>query len=207
MWQRFELFWTAFEKFALFFSFLGTLTGLIVIAMIYQGVTQPGAAVLSTPVPTPTPTPQPTPPIDEIVGILLQSLDKIQGAGTTVTVPVSYTVPILLEVRIDPETVRLEFVGKNKVKSTELAIKFSDDVGWLIGQEAMITFAEGEAIKVKLNVSDQIQFDVPIRHDVRVPISSGVDLQAEIDALRAISDTWGNTFGFIPGLFEDAAAP
>ena len=29
MWQRFELFWTAFEKFALFFSFLGTLTGLI----------------------------------------------------------------------------------------------------------------------------------------------------------------------------------
>ena len=46
MWQRFELFWTAFEKFALFFSFLGTLTGLIFVALIYRGVTEPSPAAL-----------------------------------------------------------------------------------------------------------------------------------------------------------------
>jgi hypothetical protein len=201
MWQRFELFWTAFEKFALFFSFLGTLTGLIVIALIYRGVTEPGPAAL--PVPTPTPTPEPTPPIDQIVGAVLQGFEKIQESGETVSVPISYSVPIVLEVHIDPETARLEFVGKNKVKTTDIAIKFGDDVGWLIGNEALITFAEGEAIKVKLNLSDQIQFDVPIRHEVRVPITSGVDLSQEIDALEAISAPWR----LVPILTPTEAAP
>ena len=189
MWQRFELFWTAFEKFALFFSFLGTLTGLIFVALIYRGVTTVEPAAL----PTPTPVPQPTPPIDPIIDAVLQSLEKMQQADTTVTVPISYSVPIVLEIRIDPETARLELVGKNKVKTNDIAIKFSDDVGWLLGKEALIDFAEGEAIKVKMNVHDQIEFSVPIRHDVRVPIPSGVDLEQEISALRAISDTWSTS--------------
>ena len=134
---------------------------------------------------------------------MLQGFEKVQAAGTTVNVPISYSIPIVLEMRIDPDTARLEFVGKNKVKTTDIAIKFSDDVGWLIGHEAMITFAEGEAIKVKLNISDQIQFDVPIRHEVRVPISSGVDLGQEIDALEAISATWN----VIPVITPAGAAP
>ena len=186
MWQRFELFWTAFEKFALFFSFLGTLTGLIFVALIYRGVTQPEAVVL----PTPTPIPQPTPPIDQIIDAVLQGFEKVQRADATVTIPISYSVPIVFEVHIDPETTRLELVGKNRVKTNDIAIKFSDDVGWLVGKEAMITFVEGEAIKVKMDVRDQIEFDVPIRHDVRVPIPSGVDLGQEMSSLEAISATW-----------------
>jgi hypothetical protein len=194
MWQRFELFWTAFEKFALFFSFLGTLTGLIVIAMIYQGVTQPEPTAL----PTPTPTPEPTPPIDQIIDAVLQGFEKVQQADGMVSIPISYTVPIVLEVRIDPEATRLELVGKNRVKTKDIGIKFSDDVGWLLGEEATITFAEGEALKVKLELAKTIEFDVPIRHDVRVPTSSGVDLTQEINALRAISGAMETTTIAVP---------
>jgi hypothetical protein len=189
MWERFELFWTAFEKFALFFSFLGTLTGLIFVAMIYQGVTQPVAEALPTQVPTPTPTP-PAPPVGEIVSAVLQGFAKLEGTQTTVTVPISYTVPLVLEIDIDPESTRLELVGTNKVKANEIAIKFSDDVGWLVGKEALISFTGQEALRVKMNVRDQLAFDVPIRHDVHVPIPDHVDLGPEIEALEAISDTW-----------------
>ena len=194
MWQRFELFWTAFEKFALFFSFLGTLTGLIVIAMIYQGMTQVEPAAL----PTPTPTPVPTPPIDQIIDAVLQGFEKVQRADGTVSIPISYTVPIVLEIRIDPETARLELVGKNRVKTKDIGIKFSDDVGWLLGEEATITFAEGEALKVKMDLYKKIEFDVPIRHDVQVPLASGVDLAQEIDALKAISGTMETTTIVVP---------
>jgi hypothetical protein len=190
MWQRFELFWTAFEKFALFFSFLGTLTGLIFVALIYRGVTQPGAAALATPIPTPTPTPQPTPPIEEIIGAVLQGFRDIQGSDTTITVPISHTVPVVLAIRIDPDDARLELVGKNEVKTGDIAIKFSDDVGWLVGNEALIEFAEGEAVKVKMDVEDEVRFEVPIRMSVQVQVPSGVDLGLELSTLEAISATW-----------------
>jgi hypothetical protein len=186
MWQRFELFWTAFEKFALFFSFLGTLTGLIFVALIYRGVTQPSAAAL----PTPTPTPQPAPPIDGIIGAVLQGFKDIQGSDTIITVPISHTVPIVLAIRIDPDDARLELVGKNEVKTGDIAIKFSDDVGWLVGNEALIEFAEGEAVKVKMDVEDEVRFEVPIRMSVQVQVPSGVDLGQELSALEAISATW-----------------
>ena len=186
MWQRFELFWTAFEKFALFFSFLGTLTGLIFVALIYRGVTQPSAAAL----PTPTPTPQPAPPIDGIIGAVLQGFKDIQGSNTIITVPISHTVPIVLAIRIDPDDARLELVGKNEVKTGDIAIKFSDDVGWLVGNEALIEFAEGEAVKVKMDVEDEVRFEVPIRMSVQVQVPSGVDLGQELSALEAISATW-----------------
>ena len=77
-------------------------------------------------------------------------------------------------------------------------IKFSDDVGWLLGQESLITFIEGEAIKVKMDLRDQIEFEVPIQHEVEVPIPSGVDLSPEISALKAISGSTSTTTVVVP---------
>ena len=73
-----------------------------------------------------------------------------------------------------------------------LAIRFPDDVGWLVGQQALLKFKEGEKVGVKMDVREQVRFSVPIRVDVPVQVPSGVDLGQEIDALHAISESWGS---------------
>jgi hypothetical protein len=195
MWQRFELFWTAFEKFALFFAFVGTLVALVALVMIYNGIVRLETSSFPTPAPTwtptpipPTPTPLPTLPVEPLIRTVEDALVKIQGSVSTSTVSISHTVPIQLDIRINPEQTDLKLVGTGELKAGQLVINL-DDAGELIGKSAVFKLSDGNTFKVKLDVSKQVVFDVPIEVTVPVRVPSSVDLSKEIDALKTISMT------------------
>jgi hypothetical protein len=195
MWERFELFWTAFEKFALFFSFVGTLVALVIVGLLYGAVHD-----LKLP---PPPTPVPTPPVEPMVQSMLEGFEKIQGAVSPATVPISYTVPVTLDIRIHPDATRLELVDKSEIKTGRIVINLGE-AGDLIGKEATVHLGPGNAFQVKLDISKQIVFDVPVRVDVPIQVPLHVDLSQEITTLENISKTVDIEATAVPGVVRQA---
>jgi len=193
MWERFEFAWTAFEKFALFFSFVGTLTGLVILVMTYsslQALPAPVPTPTPTLVPTPTstPTPMPTPPVEPILETMREAFAKIDGAILSGVVPISHTVPITLQIRFHPDEAALKVVDKGELLTGRLVINL-DDAGQLIGKDARLELVKGSEFPVTMDVSEQVVFEVPVRVDVPINAASSVDLAKEIAQLKTISMT------------------
>jgi len=196
--QRFELFWTALEKFALFFSFAGTLVALVVLVLIYGSLSE-----LKMPPPAPTPTPQPTPPMGEVVDAMREGFEKIQGAVAPAVVPISHTVPITLNIRINPDQLELTLANQGELKAGKIVIDL-DDAGKLIGKGATLEIPQGNKLKVKLDLTEQVVFGVPIQLNVPIDVPNNIDLAAEIASLKKISTTLSTTMGAVPQLAERA---
>ena len=177
MWERFELFWTAFEKFALFFSFVATLAILTTMVLIYN------EAVRLEPLPEPM-------AVEPVIQTMNDGFVKIQDAVLTTEVWINHTVPITLNIRLNPDRTNLELVEKSEMKTGEITIHLRDEAGTLIGKDATLQVGKGNSFKVKMDLSKQVVFDVPIRVavPVEVPLRS-VNLAPEINALRAMPGT------------------
>lgn len=192
MWERFEFAWTAFEKFALFFSFVGTLTGLVIVVMIYNAVVAmpaPAPIPTATPVPaTATPTPAATAPVEPMLEAMREAFTKIDQAVLSGTVGISHTVPITLNIRIHPDHAALQVVDKGELKTGKLVINL-DDAGQLIGKDATLELAKGSKLTISMDVSEQVVFQVPVRVDVPVDVASSIDLSKEIEQIKTISKT------------------
>jgi len=192
MWERFELFWTAFEKFALFFAFIGTLAALVGVVLVYNSLSAIELSPPPTPIPPtatpvpPTPTPVPTVPVQPMLGAMRNALTKIQGAVSPVIVPISHTVPITLNIRINPSETDIKMVDKGQLKAGRLVINL-DDAGQLIGKDAVIELPEGNTITVKLDVTQEVVFQVPIEVDIPIVVPMNVDLSKEIHAFDILS--------------------
>jgi hypothetical protein len=177
MWERFELFWTAFEKFALFFSFIASLAILILMVLVYTTVAE-------------LEPPPPQPEVEPMIRAVHEGLVKIQNGLLRVDVPISHTVPIKLDIRMDPARTRLELVDNSTIKTGTITIQLRDNAGRFVGKDAVMVVNKGNSFQVKMDVRESVQFDVPI--DVRVPLViplSSIDLTAEIEALHALSTT------------------
>jgi len=192
MWQRFEAFWTAFEKFALFFSFAGTLVALVVLVLIYSSLTE-----LRVPPPMSTPTPQPTPPVAPVIEVMRQGFEKIQGAVSPAVVPISHTVPITLNIRINSDQLELKLAGKGELRTGRVVINL-DDAGKLVGKDATIEIPEGNKLKVQLDLNKQVVFSVPIQVTIPIDVPNNIDLAAEIESLKNIGTTLDADVGLIP---------
>ena len=177
MWERFELFWTAFEKFALFFSFVSTLAILTTMVLIYN------AAMNLEPPPEPV-------PVEPMVETMREGFAKIQDTVLTTTVSISHTVPITLDIRIKPNSTKLELVGKNKLEADGIVIILGSEAGKLSGKEATLELGADNELNVKMSLEKQVVFEVPIQVEVpiRIPLQD-VDLGSEIDALRVMIET------------------
>ncbi len=192
MWHRFEVFWAAFEKFALFFSFAGTLVALVVLALIYGSLTE-----LRVPPPVSTPTPQPTPPVAPVIEVMRQGFEKIQGAISPAVVPISHTVPITLNIRINSDQLELKVAGRGELKTGRVVINL-DDAGKLVGKDATLEIPEGNKVKVQLDLNKQVMFDVPIQVSIPIDVPNNIDLTAEIESLKNISTTLDADMTIVP---------
>ena len=173
-WERFELFWLALEKFALFFSFIGTLVMLIVVMLVYNHV-----MALQ---PTQTVKPQ---DIDPLVDLTAKGFDKIQNAVLSTEVSIDYTVPVTFDVRLNPSETQLALVGTNTLSAGAVEIKLRDDAGRLKGDSATLALGAGNTLKVSMDVSKQVVVNVPVKTTVPVQIPlSELDLSALIEQLR-----------------------
>jgi len=174
VWERFELFWLALEKFALFFSFIGTLVMLVVVMMVYNHVMslQPAQTVK----------PQ---DIDPLVDLTAKGFDKIQNAVLSTDVTIDYTVPITFDVRMNPAETQLALVGTNTLSAGAVEIKLRDDAGRLKGDSATLALGKGNTLKVSMDVTEQVVVQVPVKTTVPVQIPlSELDLSALIEQLR-----------------------
>ena len=197
MWERFELFWTAFEKFALFFSFVATLTILVMMVLIYDAVTD-----IQMP---PTLSAQ---DIDPLYDIVADALEQIQDAVLTTEVSIDHTVPVTFEVRLDPAETELKFVGTNKINAGEITIELRDNAGRFVGEKATIEIGAKNALKVKMDVTESVTIDVPVQVSipVRIPLSS-VDLQSVIERLHEANVTMHLATTTVPQSAAEVAQP
>ena len=192
MWQRFEVFWTALEKFALFFSFAGTLVALVVLGLIYSSLSE-----LRVPPPMSTPTPQPTPPVAPVIEAMRQGFEKIQGAVSPAVVPISHTVPITLNIRINSDQLELKLAGKGELRTGRIVINL-DDAGKLVGKDSTMELSEGNKLKVQLDLNKQVVFSVPIQVAIPIDVPNNIDLAAEIESLKNIGSMLEADVGFVP---------
>ena len=112
MWERFELFWTALEKFALFFSFIASLTCLVVLVLIYNNVADLEISkdiVLQ---------PQ---HVDPLIEMTRRGFEQIQDTVIRTHATISYSVPITVDFHFAGDT-SLKVVGKNKVNAGAITI-------------------------------------------------------------------------------------
>jgi hypothetical protein len=176
MWERFELFWTALEKFALFFSFIASLTSLVVLLLIYNAVadleirTEPALQAQD---------------IDPLVDMTRKGFEQIQNAVIKTQVTISRSVPVTIEFGFAGET-SLKVVGKNKVSTGEITIDLRDDAGTLHGEKGAIEMADKSILKVNMNTKDSRVVRVPLLFEVpvEVPLSS-LNLAEVIEELQS----------------------
>jgi hypothetical protein len=117
MWERFELFWTALEKFALFFSFIASMTCLVVLLLIYNAVAD--LEIRTEPV-------LQAQDIDPLVDVTRRGFEQIQNAVIKTQVTISHSVPVTIEFGFADET-SLKVVGKNKISTGEIIIDLGGD--------------------------------------------------------------------------------
>jgi hypothetical protein len=174
MWERLELFWTAFERFALFFSFVATLAILITMILVYNAVTSievPPALTAED--------------IDPLFDITRQGFEKIQGSVLTTRVSIDHTVPVTFAVRLNPSATELRLVGQNDIIAGAVAIDLRGDAGQLLGEGATLEIGEGNAFNVSMDVSQSIVIDVPVQVEVPVEIPlSSLDLTEIVQELE-----------------------
>jgi hypothetical protein len=176
MWEKFEFLWTAFEKFALFFSFVATLVILVGVVFIYNALTN---------------LPEPVPPTDlrPLVHAVHGGLKEIEAADLAVNAPISHTVPITLKIHVDRET-ELKFTEDSKATATGVTIKLKGSAGTLSASSAELEFDTRKPLEVKMDFEEQVAFDVPIQTKVPVKMDlSGIPLDEWIRALEVISAT------------------
>ena len=174
MWERLELFWTAFERFALFFSFIATLAILITMVLVYNVVT-------SIEVP-PSLTAE---DVDPLFDVTRQGFEKIQGSVLTTKVSIDHTVPITFEVRPNPSATELKLVGQNMIAAGAITIDLRGDAGQLIGEGATFEIGEGNVFKVNMDISQSVVINVPVQVEVPVEIPlSSLDLDAIVQELE-----------------------
>jgi hypothetical protein len=176
MWERFELFWTAFEKFALFFAFVSTLVLLVAAVYFYDTLAN-------------LPPPPPQPDLKPMVHSMEESLNKIQNTVLEQNVSISYTVPITIDIRIDPRT-KLDLVNGTSTRTGEITINLKDGAGRLVGQSATLKYGSTSALEVRMNFDERAFADVPIEFQVpiKIPLNS-IGLEQELEALRVFSAT------------------
>jgi hypothetical protein len=195
MWERFELFWSAFEKFALFFAFIGTLLTLILIVFFLGTIArQEPPRATSTPTPTPTVTPLPTPPIEPVIEAVEEALKKIQDASTSVTVPISHTVPVTVDIRINPDQTTIQLVGTNDLRTGMIKINL-DGAGELVGRSAGMELSQDNRFTVKMDLWHQEVIEVPVQVEVPIVVPSNVDLRKQIEDLEQARKGLGGGVG------------
>jgi hypothetical protein len=174
MWERFELFWTAFEKFALFFSLVATLAILVTMVLVYD-------AVISLEMPTPVTAKE----IDPLFDITRQGFERIQDTVLTTEVSIDHTVPVTFDVRLNPAATELKLVGQNRISVDAITIQLRGDAGNLVGEAATLDVGAENAFQVKMDVSQQVVIDVPVQVQVPVTIPlSSLDLTSLIEDLE-----------------------
>ena len=195
MWGRFELFWTAFERFALFFSFVATLVILVTLVLIYD------AAVTLEPHASPM-------HVEPVVQTLSDALAKIQRTVLSTEVTISHTVPIVLDIRFNPAQTNLEIVQGSKINAGEITINLLDGAGTLVGQGATLDVSAGNSFQVRMDYTKQVKFDVPLRFSVlvRIPLES-VNLTPELAALQVMTGALDAASVKPPGTASGQMAP
>jgi hypothetical protein len=175
MWERFELFWTALEKFALFFSFIASLTCLVVLLLIYNAVAD--LEISKEPVLQPQ-------HVDPLVDMTSKGFEQIQDAVIRTHATISYSVPITVEFHFAGDT-NLKVVGKNKVNAGAITIDLRDDAGTLYGEKATIEIGDKNTLKVGMDISDSKVVNVPLVFEAPVEIFlSDLNLTEVIEGLR-----------------------
>ncbi len=180
MWERLGLLWTAFEKFALFFSFVATLTLIIGGVLLYDAVTH---LELETP---PALGPE---HLDPLIDLTSESLQRIQDAKLVTEVAIDHTVPVTFTVRMNPSDTNLVLVGANRLNTGQITIYLRNGAGHLIGESATMQIVGGNTFKVQMDVSTEVVIDVPVQVKVPVEVSlDTIDLQPLIEDLKQAKD-------------------
>lgn len=175
MWERFELFWTALEKFALFFSFIASLTCLVVLLLIYNTI-----ADLEISPDTPL---QPQ-HVDPLVEMTRKGFEQIQDSVIKTHATISYSVPITVDFHFAGDT-NLKVVGKNKVNAGAITIDLRDDAGMLYGEKATIEIGDKNTLKVNMDIGDSKVVNVPLVFEAPVEVSlSDLNLTEVIEGLH-----------------------
>jgi len=175
MWERFELFWTALEKFALFFSFIASLTCLVVVLLIYNAVAD---LQIST-----EPFLQPQ-HVDPLVDMTRKGFEQIQSAVIETHAVISYSVPITVEFLFDDKT-SLTTVGDKEITTGEIMIDLRDNAGKVYGDKATLKIGDKTQFDVKMKVSDLEVVNVPLSFEAPVEVSlSSLDLTEVIEGLQ-----------------------
>jgi hypothetical protein len=175
MWERFELFWTALEKFALFFSFIASLTCLVVLLLTYNAVAD--LEIRTEP-------PLKAQDVDPLVELTCMGFEQIQDAVIRTHATISYSVPITIDFGFADETT-LKVVGKNTIAAGAVKIELRDEAGTLYGDKATIEIGDKNTLKVGMDIGASRVVNVPLSFEAPVEVSlSGVDLTAVIEELR-----------------------
>jgi hypothetical protein len=180
MWKRLDLLWTAFEKFALFFSFVATLSLIVGVVLLYDAITH---LELEEP---PAVGPE---HLDPVFDLTSESLQRIQDAKLATEVEIDHTVPVTFTVRLNPSDASLDLVGANRLHTGQITIYLRNGAGQLIGESATMQIAGGNTVKVKMDVAKEVAIDVPVQVKVPVVVSlETIDLQPLIEELKQAKD-------------------
>ncbi|MBN1640666.1 MAG: hypothetical protein JXA09_05480 [Anaerolineae bacterium] len=180
MWKRLDLLWTAFEKFALLFSFVATLTLIVGVVLIYDAITDLEIEAPRTVGPE---------HLDPLFDLTSASLQRIQDAKLVTEVEIDHTVPVTFTVRLNPSDTSLALVGTNQLDTGQITIYLRNGAGQLIGESATMQIAGGNTVTVKMDVAQEVAIDVPVQVKVPVQVSlDSIDLQPLIEDLKQAKD-------------------
>lgn len=175
MWERFELFWTALEKFALFFSFIASLTCLVVLLLIYNAVAD--LEISRGPILQPQ-------HVDPLVDMTRKGFEKIQDTVIETHATISYSVPITVEFLFNDKT-SLTTVGDKEITTGAIMIDLRDDAGVIYGDKAKLKIGDNTKLEVRMKVSDSKVVNVPLSFEAPVVVSlSSLDLTEVIEGLQ-----------------------
>lgn len=193
--DRFDLFWVALEKTALFFSFIATLAILVFMVLIYRAANRVE--------PAPTITPQ---HIDPLVDLTCEGFARIQNTVLTTKVSIDHTVPVEFDVRLHPSQAELQLVGRNRLNAGAVTISLRDGAGRLVGQSATMELPPGNVLLVNMDVSERVVIDVPVKVEetIEIPLS-GLDLTPLIIELQKANATMqAEVAGTLPDVVDAA---
>jgi hypothetical protein len=205
VWERFELFWTALEKFALFFSFVATLTVLVIMVLIYRwAIDLEPAGPAFSPEDVAKDVAEDIAPV---IDITRRGFEQIHSGVLTTEILVEQTVPVTFTVHSGIEETELSVVDKFKIDTDEVLIELRNEAGWIAGKRASLEVKEGNTFKVKMDISEPVVIKVPIKVSVPVEIPlSALDLTPLIEELEQTDEKMQTELSALPqeGAIETA---
>lgn len=172
--KRREMLWLAFEKFAIFFSFVVTfILMMVLLVIVYVGwQALPTLQALRADVACPM--------IADINGLV----DDLGSAVITRTIPISQTIPVRFELPLD-ESLNVELIQGVKLnRPTTFTLPGG---GGQINGSVSLVLPKGQNLPVHMNLTVPVSQSLPVEMDVAVAIPlEETELGPVVDKLKEL---------------------